>query len=158
MSSSGLSEAKTGEIRIDDTDADSFKHFLRFIYCGKLPVELKEIADSLMPIADKYGLQELKDACEEALKNRLNNSNVIRTLIMAHLYCCSDLKKECCKVLSYRNISLQHESTYRFHVARHCQQFGKEDIELLMSHPGLLADEESRCYQLQYTIKTKRLK
>ena len=125
MFSSGMKEAKTGRIRIDDTDAASFKHLLRFIYCGKLPEDFKETVDSLLPIADKYGLQDLKDACEVVLKDLLVRDNVIRTLISARLYCCSNLKKECCKILKDED-----------------QIISRKQIRLFMSHLDLLADEE----------------
>ena len=102
MFSAGMKEAQTGRIPIDDTDAASFKHVLKFIYCGKIPDDevLDAMADSLLPITEKYGIADLKDACAASLKGRIDPFNVINTLVMAHHYRCTDLKKECFSYLA----------------------------------------------------------
>ena len=123
MFSSDMKEAKTGRIRINDTDAASFKHALRFVYCGKFPDELNEVAGSLLPIAEKYGIQELKDASEANLKSQMSRNNVINTLVLAHVYHCSDLKKACFNRLSGWKKSLD-----------------AGDIETLKSLPDLMAE------------------
>ena len=123
MFASGMAEASTGRIRIEDTDAASFKQFLNFIYCGKIPEELNDFADSLLPIAEKYGVQGLKDACEVALKSQISQDNIIHTLILAHLYRCSDLKREGFKCLAECKTSL-----------------GVGDIDMLKPYPDLMVE------------------
>ena len=100
MFASNMEEANSGRILIDDADASSFKRVLKFVYCGKFPEDLNDSADALLPIADKYGIEDLKDACAAALKSRICRDNVITTLIVAYLCGCPDLKKECVKRLA----------------------------------------------------------
>ena len=121
MFATEMEEARTNVIRIDDCDAASFKHVLRFIYCGKFPEELRNIADSILPITEKYGIQDLKDACINTMKAALQEDNVIPTLIMAHLYLCPDLMKECLARLTEWKGSIP-----------------REDINALKAYPDLM--------------------
>ena len=54
---SGMRESASNEIKIEDADADSFNHVLKFIYCAQLPDDLKETAGDILPIAEKYDIQ-----------------------------------------------------------------------------------------------------
>ena len=99
MFASGMREANSGRIRIDDADAAAFKQVLKFIYSGKFPEELNDNADLVLPISDKYGIEDLKVVCAAALKGRICRENVVHTLTLAHIHCCSDLKMECFKRL-----------------------------------------------------------
>jgi len=99
MFASGMREANSGRIRIDDANAAAFKQVLKFIYSGKFPEELNDNADLVLPISDKYGIEDLKVVCAAALKGRICRENVVHTLTLAHIHCCSDLKMECFKRL-----------------------------------------------------------
>ena len=121
MFASNMEEATSGRIQIDDADASSFKRVLKFVYCGKFPEDLNDSADALLPIADKYGIEDLKDACAAALKSRICRDNVITTLIVAYLCGCPDLKTECIKRLAdFDRASL--------------------DLEMLEPHPKLMSE------------------
>ena len=92
------SQAKT--IKIEDADPETFKMMLRYIYCGRLPDELEANARKLLPLADKYDLPEVRDACVHWMEKSLSKENVCETLIMADLYRCPKLKKKCLKRLN----------------------------------------------------------
>merc|ERR1711962_392571 len=119
----GMKEANSGRIKIDDVDAAAFKQVLRFIYCGKFPEKLDETAESLLPIADKYGIDDLKDACAAALKTCICRDNIVRTLTAAHLCSCPDLKKECIERLADLKKSLN-----------------AGDLEMLKAFPDLMVE------------------
>jgi len=120
---SGMKESKTNRIRIDDADAASFKQVLKFVYCGKFPDDLEDVADSVLPITEKYDIQELKEACANALGNRLRQDNIVATLVLADRYRCPELKKECFK-----------------HLAKWKKCLDKDALELLMSYPDLMKE------------------
>ena len=109
MMSSGMVEAQTKEVKIDDTDAESFTRMLRYVYCAQLPDDLEYFAFKLLPLADKYDLPELKEACVYALGKGLTKENACETLVAADLYRCDDLKKKCLKSLSQWRSTMEAE-------------------------------------------------
>ncbi|KAJ1189023.1 hypothetical protein NDU88_005776 [Pleurodeles waltl] len=48
-----MEESRKNRVHIKDIDPDVFKELMGFIYTGKSPPNLKEIADSLLAAADK---------------------------------------------------------------------------------------------------------
>jgi len=52
MFASGMKEARTGQVRIDDVDLDSFRFFLRFLYTGTLVATAEQA--KIFAVADKY--------------------------------------------------------------------------------------------------------
>ena len=92
------SQAKT--IKIEDADPETFKMMLRYIYCGRLPDDLEANARKLLPLADKYDLPEVRDACVHWMEKSLSKENVCETLIVADLYRCPKLKKKCLECLN----------------------------------------------------------
>merc|ERR1712212_71733 len=97
MLSSEMQEASTNRIRILDTDSQTFKRMLKFLYSGQFPDDLESSADALLPVTEKYDIQELKDACASTLKTGLTKENVVQTLILADVYRCPDLVNHCVK-------------------------------------------------------------
>ena len=100
MMSSGMKEAQTNSIEIKETDADSFKEVLKYIYCGKLPEKLEEQSFEILPLADKYDLKSLRDACIHCMDVCLTKENICDTLITADLFRCDDLKRKCLECLN----------------------------------------------------------
>jgi len=89
-----MREACENRVSIDDMDAASFEQVLNFVYCGQLPKNLTTSSALFLPVAEKYDIQELKDACAAAMTKNLKIENVVETLIMAHLFRCPDLKRK----------------------------------------------------------------
>jgi len=118
---SGMRETETKEIKIDDAVVASFSHVLKFIYCAQLPADMKTEAANILPIAEKYGIDELKAACVESLREHLRPENVVATLIFADLHQCPDLR--------------QHSVTK---LAAWKDSVAKTDLDLLEPHPHLL--------------------
>ena len=100
MMSSGMEEAQTGEIKIKDAEPPVFKQVLRHVYCGKLPEDLKTNALQILPLADKFDLSSLREACIHWMERGLDVSNVIETLTAADLFLCDDLKRKCLERLN----------------------------------------------------------
>ena len=93
---SGTEEAESGRVQIKDAPALFFEQVLEFLYTGKPPKDIHDNADSYLPIADEYKIEDLKDACCDALTEQLSDSHadIVDIMILAHDYDCADLKKE----------------------------------------------------------------
>ena len=61
MFSSGMKEAETGQVCIEDTDSDTFQVFLKFLYTGTF--EPSSIDQDLFEVADKYQVETLIEFC-----------------------------------------------------------------------------------------------
>ena len=61
MFASGMKEAETGQVRIEDIDPVTFKCFLKFLYTGIF--EPSSIDKDLYKIADKYQVETLMELC-----------------------------------------------------------------------------------------------
>ena len=71
MFQSGMQESSSKGIRIDDIAPAVFKELLKFVYSGLAPNDVLDIGVKLLPVADRYGLDVLKNMCESAI-GRLN--------------------------------------------------------------------------------------
>ena len=87
---SGMKESISKEIELDD-DPTIFKELLRFLYSGLLPENLDQIAMDLLPIADKYAVEELKRSCDLAIRRNLSAKNIVQVMRLAEDYHCPDL-------------------------------------------------------------------
>ena len=94
----------------DDIDAASFKEVLKFLYCGQFPKNMKSSPESYLPIAEKYDIQELKDACAGVLEKKIKEENVIDVLTLAHVFSCPKLKAKAIKHLKKWKKSVTDEA------------------------------------------------
>jgi BTB/POZ domain len=91
-------EDQTNRITIAEK-ASVFEELLRFIYAGEVK-KLEINAEGLLPIADKYGIDQLKSLCELELIDQLNASNALQRLVLADLHGASHLKCEAIQVIN----------------------------------------------------------
>jgi len=64
MFASGMKEALTGRVRIEDVNPTTFQRFLKFLYTGM--VESSAMDEELFTVADKYGVATLIELCRPA--------------------------------------------------------------------------------------------
>jgi len=119
---SGMRESTTNRVVVDDIDAPAFKQVLKFIYCGDIPEDIDSSAEVYLPIAEKYGLEELGERSAEAMERVITTDNVIERLILAHLFQLPSLKQSC----------------FRFLQAQ--PALSANAYEPLKAHPDLLVD------------------
>merc|ERR1711874_767610 len=99
MLENDMKEKHTNEISIPDSTPGMVKVMLKRIYDGEVPADINNIAGELIHNADKYGLELLTKACEEAFVEELTDGNAVRTLIIIDRYVpLSDVRK---KVLEF---------------------------------------------------------
>jgi len=64
MFASGMNEAVTGRVTIEDVDPTTFKRFLKFIYTGMF--KFSALDEELFTVADKYQVETLMELCRPA--------------------------------------------------------------------------------------------
>ncbi|XP_020157718.1 BTB/POZ and MATH domain-containing protein 1-like [Aegilops tauschii subsp. strangulata] len=91
----------SSELLVDDMDAEVFKAMLQFIYTDSPPLlEAATAAERLLVAADRYELEKLKRACEEALCRHIDVGSVAATLALAEQHDCRVLREACMRFLS----------------------------------------------------------
>ena len=94
-------EGQTKRVFIDDIEPETFRLLLGYLYTGKFPdVEDALKIEQLLSAAEMYQIEGLKERCEEYLKPRVTLGNVIRLLVVAHLYLAPKLMETCLCYLS----------------------------------------------------------
>ncbi|CAO1428971.1 unnamed protein product [Diamesa hyperborea] len=94
MFESNMKEAADNKVEIIDVDPDVFQHLLIFIYCGKIPINLDLCAMDLFVAADKYGIKDLRNECENHISQNISNDNAMAVYKLATLYSCNDDLKQ----------------------------------------------------------------
>jgi len=91
-SASAVSDGPRFELRLEQNNPWVIDALIKFLYSGKIPLDLDKIAKELMIAADFYQVETLKDICSEWLKKKLCLKNAVESLITAHLHQCPSLK------------------------------------------------------------------
>ena len=86
MFQTDMKENLTDKVEVPDADPDAFRGMLQYIYGGMAPKNLEDIAIDLFAIADKYGLDTLKDMCESSICHSLDAETVIDAYVLAERY------------------------------------------------------------------------
>ena len=74
----------------------SLEAVLKYVYAGKLPLEHPlEIVMGVVPIAEKYDIQDLKIACADIIRWSLDKDGIVDAWVLAHTYGCAALDKAC---------------------------------------------------------------
>ena len=110
---SGMRESQTNSVAMDDASPAIYRNLLQFLYSGRLPSNMTEIAFDLLPLADKYALDELKAACEDIVRSLLTVDNVIQTIILADLHHCPDLFRFCLSLFKENMDELKTKEEWR---------------------------------------------
>ena len=110
---SGLKESVTNEITLDDVEPEAFEVLLKYIYSGSVPSNIDEIAPVLLPMADRFQMVTLRDACESTIAGSLTPENVISMLLLAHSHSCSKLAGECLPVIRANMTTLKKTEDWK---------------------------------------------
>ncbi|XP_038886250.1 BTB/POZ domain-containing protein At1g21780 isoform X2 [Benincasa hispida] len=90
-----LKEKESSIIFIEDMTLEACMALLRYLYGTITEDNFWKHRLSLLGAANKYGIVDLKDACEESLLEDINSGNVLGRLQEAWLYQLHKLKKGC---------------------------------------------------------------
>ena len=81
MFDSDVEENIKDEVKVPDVEPEIFRGLLRFLYSGSAPENVTDKALNLLMAADKYGVDGLKQICEE--KASIHRDNVVDALLVA---------------------------------------------------------------------------
>ena len=98
MFQSNLEECRTGRCVIPDISTATLDILLYFMYYCSVE-QLTKNAREIMPAADKYEMLDLKQACEEALKNTVSLETMGDLLLLADMTSAGELKKAVLKLV-----------------------------------------------------------
>ena len=83
------------EIVLPNAQREVIEEFLRFLYTDAVPPNIEDLAPSLLPLADQYMVESLRQICARALEKKISEATIVDSLITADLHRCPDLKKKC---------------------------------------------------------------
>ncbi|VDD87603.1 unnamed protein product [Enterobius vermicularis] len=83
-------ENKEARVILKDTDIDSVRMMVHFMYCGD--VKFSSNVEGIMVLAERYQISELKEMCEQFLCSRVNKCNALEMYDLADMYNCCGLK------------------------------------------------------------------
>jgi speckle-type POZ protein len=87
MFSSSFLESQTNVVNLQFKKPEIFKILLLWMYCGEIrfPDNIFDVFELLL-LADEYGLIDLKEKCEEDMKLKLHETNVLQMLILCETH------------------------------------------------------------------------
>ncbi|KAK1620342.1 hypothetical protein QYE76_025859 [Lolium multiflorum] len=133
-----MAESKMASITIQDMRASTFASMLHYMYHDSLPspadddeVFASHDIQHLLVAADRYGLEVLKQACEERLCFHIAVDTICSTLELAEEHTCPKLKSRCLDFLVHGEILYMVAAT-------------DEYIHLAQSFPSLFVEVRER--------------
>ncbi len=109
LSYKNLKEGQTGTVDIADSDPDSVRLMINFMYTDECS-ELDKHAIGLLPLADKYNLPRLKVKCEQWMADNICVANAADILLMADLHGSSELSTLALNFVASMFSSIKHTS------------------------------------------------
>ncbi|PUZ70386.1 hypothetical protein GQ55_2G226000 [Panicum hallii var. hallii] len=96
-----MAESKASSITIHDKRAPTFKFMLEYMYHGLLPAAAADMDDAALKMefqhlyvaADRYGLDTLREMCEEVLCATISVSTLLSNLVFAEERTCGKCHK-----------------------------------------------------------------
>lgn len=109
---SGLSEANSGTLTIEDQKPDAVEAMVYYIYTGTSNVTDVNLAVELITVSDKYDLPDLQEKSLNFLIAKMNEYCVIKALLKAKLHELDDLLEACMDYLKKSEILISDLPDY----------------------------------------------
>ncbi|RDD37731.1 Speckle-type POZ protein B [Trichoplax sp. H2] len=100
-------------VDIPDIAADVFEEMIKYIYTGKEPSRMDDLALEMLAAADKYDLQRLKSLCENSISNNLIVDNAAEVLVIADMHNAEILKKNILKFINSYALEIVETEGYK---------------------------------------------
>ncbi len=84
MFRSEMKESTTNEVTLKDTDENTFRNFLTYLYTNKS--ESESLTASLLILADKYQIKRLVALCEQHLLTSLSIYTAVENLLFGNIH------------------------------------------------------------------------
>jgi len=112
MFSSDLKESISSRVVIEDLDVDIVTEMIHYMYSGNVR-QLDDQAISLLTVADKYDLSELKETCESHLCEKITMANICDILIVSYLHNGASLPKAAFQYVSNNGDKLMEQNDFK---------------------------------------------
>ena len=109
MFASEMNETHTNEIDVPDASPKAFQAMIVYLFGGFAPFDLDEMRLDLFAVADKYGIDNLRDMCLFSIFRSLDAKTVVDTLLLAERYNLEELMSQA-KLVLKANISAVEQS------------------------------------------------
>lgn len=119
-----LESQPTGSITTTVIDENVLDEMLRFIYTGKVEM-LEELAGGLLAAADKYGLERLKNMCEEVLLKNLSTDTAVEMLIFSDQHNAEQLKAQILDYLNCHSAKIMETDGFKSMIETHPHLLGE---------------------------------
>merc|ERR1719348_1401856 len=119
-----MKEKETGKMVIEEVDEDTVYDMLTFIYGGKIG-GMKDKAEKLLVVAERYDLKPLKEHCERLMAGGVTIENCLDYLVMADLHSALMLKSVVMEFVVENGEEVADKGEWK---------------EILADHPKLLAE------------------
>ena len=129
MFASATKENETGVVEVVDFEPEVFEEGLHFLYSGETAKTMDgELAMSLLPWADKYLVESLKQICVSKIKNCLDKEKVFDALALANQINCVTLRDACFRVM---NTDMSESERWRILLALGDQDLTSEFLKIV---------------------------
>ena len=79
MFDTDMKESMENKIVLPNTRREVFEEFLRFLYTDAVPGNIEDLAPSLLPLADQYMVESLRQICARATGKACSNRELTLT-------------------------------------------------------------------------------
>ena len=107
-----MSEAKSGEVKIDDFTAETIETLVYYLYNQEVK-DVSLINTDLLRVAEKYNISRLLEMCSGHLQSNLSPTNALDVLLTAHLTNQEDLFKAASKFVSQNTGNLTKTTAWK---------------------------------------------
>ncbi|XP_074647658.1 uncharacterized protein LOC141903440 isoform X2 [Tubulanus polymorphus] len=132
---SGMRESIDKKIVVHDTNPVLFQMFLEYLYSGQLDMNeltTEQMVDMLQ-LGDRYEVDSLKFICEQSLKHRLDEENVLFLLSLADQYNAKTLRAASLTFIS------DHPETLQSEIFTDLPEHLQTEAETAIGWPGLVS-------------------
>jgi len=112
MLSSGMLESQNSEVYLTDISPNTVSDLLSYLYTDNVD-DLPTKAQSLLPVAEKYDLDGLKDLCGEALTQQIDLQTVVDLALLSDMYNVQNLRTSTVRYIVKNKDTLLNNPTWR---------------------------------------------
>ena len=106
------SAESSDKVELTDVPCNVMEVMLSYMYTGEVAA-IEEVAISVLPFAEEYGLEGLRKMCEQSLAESLTSDNAVDLLITANAHNALDLKKVSMDYISSNAVSVRKSEGWR---------------------------------------------
>ena len=108
MLTSDMKEGTENQVTIDDIAPETVGDMLSFMYTNSVE-NISQKAASLVPVAEKYELPDLKEACSKVLMSSISLDTATELALLADMYMMEHLRAASLRFIATNRSQLQKD-------------------------------------------------